>query len=77
MGSAMRDDGERRLLIGGQLLLGLRALGVLPADIDTVICTHGHADHCGWLFDLEGIPTFPKADIWFAECGLTFERVFE
>lgn len=65
MGPAMRDDGERRLLIGGQLLLGLRALGVLPADIDTVVCTHLHADHCGWLFDLEGMPTFPNADIWF------------
>jgi glyoxylase-like metal-dependent hydrolase (beta-lactamase superfamily II) len=65
MGPAMRDDGERRLLVGGQLIVGLRAAGVLPADIDTVICTHLHADHCGWLFDLTGAPTFPNAGIWF------------
>ncbi len=64
MGPAMRDDGERRLLVGGQLLLGLRASGVLPGDIDAVICTHLHADHCGWLFDLSGAPVFPRADLW-------------
>jgi glyoxylase-like metal-dependent hydrolase (beta-lactamase superfamily II) len=24
-----------------------------------------HSDHCGWLFDAEGRPVFPKASIWF------------
>lgn len=67
MGPALRDDGERRLLVGGQLLLGLRTVGVLPADIDAVICTHLHADHCGWLFNLAGKPTFPNATISFGE----------
>lgn len=67
MGPAMRDDGEKRLLIGGQLLLGLRARGVSPSDVDVVICTHLHADHCGWLFDFDGTPTFPNASIWFGE----------
>ena len=65
MGPAIRDDGERRLLVGGQLPLGLRAVGVSKDDIDTVVCTHLHADHCGWLFDTAGHPTFPNADIWF------------
>jgi len=65
MGPALRDDGDRRLLVGGQLLVGLRAVGVTPADIDTVICTHLHADHCGWLFDPAGRPTFPQAELWF------------
>lgn len=65
MGPAMRDDGQRRLLIGGQLLVGLRALGVQPADITDVICTHLHADHCGWLFDLDAAPVFRHATIWF------------
>jgi glyoxylase-like metal-dependent hydrolase (beta-lactamase superfamily II) len=65
MGPAMRDDGPRRFLVGGQLLLGLRAAGVTPPDIDAVICTHLHADHCGWLFDLAGTAVFPHADIWF------------
>src|SRR3954464_13701643 len=65
LGPAMRDDGDRRLLIGGQLLAGLRAAGVSPDDIDAVICTHLHADHCGWLFDLAGAPVFPSAGLWF------------
>lgn len=65
MGPAMRDDGDRRLLIGGQLPLGLRAIGVSTDQIDTVICTHLHADHCGWLFDVAGAPVFPRAHIWF------------
>ncbi|UOY02149.1 MBL fold metallo-hydrolase [Blastococcus sp. PRF04-17] len=36
-----------------------------PADIDVVICTHLHLDHCGWLFDLAGRPVFPRAHLWF------------
>lgn len=65
VGPEMRDDGPRRLLVGGQLMAGLRAVGVAPADIDDVICTHLHSDHCGWLFDAEGLPVFPKAGLWF------------
>ena len=65
IGPEMRDDGPRRLLVGGQLLTGLRAVGVAPADIDDVICTHLHADHCGWLFDAAARPVFPNARIWF------------
>lgn len=64
-GPELRDDGPRRLLVGGQLMTGLRAIGVLPADIDDVICTHLHSDHCGWLFDVDARPVFPKAGIWF------------
>jgi glyoxylase-like metal-dependent hydrolase (beta-lactamase superfamily II) len=67
LGPAIRDDGPRRLLVGGQLLTGLRALGVRPEDVDAVVCTHLHLDHCGWLFDLAGRPVFPRAGIWFGE----------
>ena len=65
MGPALRDDGQRRLLIGGQLPLGLRAVGVVPADVTDVVCTHLHADHCGWLFDIDAVPVFARATIWF------------
>lgn len=65
MGPAMRDDGHRRLLVGGQLLLGLRAIGVTPPDVTDVVCTHLHADHCGWLYDPDTTPVFPNATIWF------------
>ena len=59
------DAGPRRFLIGGQLPLGLRAIGVSPAEITDVVCTHLHSDHCGWLFDLAAAPMFPNATIWF------------
>ena len=48
----------------GHLLEGLAALGVGPADIDAVVNTHLHFDHCGWntaLVHGRAIPTFPNA----------------
>jgi len=29
------------------VLAGLAALGLAPADIDVVVCSHLHPDHCG------------------------------
>jgi glyoxylase-like metal-dependent hydrolase (beta-lactamase superfamily II) len=52
-------------LVGGQLLTGLRALGVAPADITDVVCTHLHGDHVGWLFGLDADAVFGRATIWF------------
>ena len=50
---------------GGTLLDDLRAAGVAPDDVDIVINTHLHADHCGWNTrkDADGayVPTFPRA----------------
>jgi len=50
----------------GDLLDGLDRLGVQPADVDLVINTHLHGDHCGGntLFDDDGhvIATFPNAE---------------
>ena len=42
----------------------LAALGLTPADIDIVMCTHLHHDHVGWntqLVDGRWVPTFPNA----------------
>ncbi len=47
---------------GGQLPAGLASAGVAPADIDTVVCTHLHIDHIGWLVD-DGKPYFPNATV--------------
>lgn len=65
LGPDLHDDGPRWLLVGGQLPVGLRAAGVSPDEVDVVICTHLHIDHCGWLFDLTGRPVFPRAQLWF------------
>ena len=49
----------------GNLLSELAALGVRPEEIDVVVNTHLHADHCGWntrrLEDGRLTPTFPRA----------------
>jgi glyoxylase-like metal-dependent hydrolase (beta-lactamase superfamily II) len=42
----------------------LSAAGVRPEDIDIVVNTHLHFDHCGWNTRREGdriVPTFPNA----------------
>ncbi len=54
-------------LVGGQLLTGLRALGVSAAEITDVICSHLHADHVGWLFDADARPVFAGATIWIGQ----------
>lgn len=59
------QEGATMLLVGGQLPTGLRALGVAPAEVTDVVCTHLHADHVGWLFDLGARPVFDRATIWF------------
>jgi glyoxylase-like metal-dependent hydrolase (beta-lactamase superfamily II) len=48
----------------GPWLDTLRKAGVVPEDIDIVLCTHLHVDHVGWNTRLENgrwVPTFPKA----------------
>jgi glyoxylase-like metal-dependent hydrolase (beta-lactamase superfamily II) len=49
----------------GTLLTSLAALGVAPAEIDVVVNSHLHADHCGWNTsqgaDGKLEPTFPNA----------------
>ena len=49
---------------GGDLPAELAAAGVQPGDIDTVVCTHLHVDHAGWLIR-NGEPFFPNATLRF------------
>jgi glyoxylase-like metal-dependent hydrolase (beta-lactamase superfamily II) len=53
-------SGERRLLTS------LESTGIHPQDVDMVVNTHLHADHCGGntRYDRDGrpVPTFPRAE---------------
>jgi glyoxylase-like metal-dependent hydrolase (beta-lactamase superfamily II) len=49
----------------GTLLAELKKLSLNPQEIDVVINTHLHADHCGWNTRYVGdelVPTFPNAE---------------
>ncbi len=51
----------------GGLIEHLASLGVTPNDVDIVINTHLHADHCAGntrLIDGEAQPVFPRAEYW-------------
>jgi glyoxylase-like metal-dependent hydrolase (beta-lactamase superfamily II) len=45
----------------GKLVKNLRAAGIEPEKIDTVILTHGDGDHIGGNANDDGAPTFPNA----------------
>jgi glyoxylase-like metal-dependent hydrolase (beta-lactamase superfamily II) len=47
----------------GKLLENLRAAGVQPGDIDTVLITHFHGDHINGLRNKAGEFVFPKAKV--------------
>ena len=70
----------------GKLLQNLRAEGIAPGDIETVIITHGHPDHIGGNTVSEGKPAFPNArfvmwkdewEFWASEPNLAELKVDE
>ncbi len=57
----------------GRLLSSLQRLGISPEEIDIVINTHLHSDHCGGNTLIRGgeiVPTFPKAEYWIQRLEL-------
>ena len=72
---------ERMVKFYGQpakLLENLTAAGVAPEDIDVVINTHLHFDHCGWntVRGKNGkiVPTFPRAKYYAPEGEWQYAR---
>jgi glyoxylase-like metal-dependent hydrolase (beta-lactamase superfamily II) len=69
-GGPYLDDGA------GKLLQNAAAAGISPADIDTILFTHIHPDHCSGLIDKDGKKVFPHSalkmhaaefDFWLSE----------
>jgi glyoxylase-like metal-dependent hydrolase (beta-lactamase superfamily II) len=56
----------------GRLLGNLKAIGVAPADVDTIVMTHMHPDHEAGLIDSSGKAVFPKAELILHENELAF-----
>ncbi|MGI4943496.1 MAG: MBL fold metallo-hydrolase [Janthinobacterium lividum] len=47
----------------GHLPASLRAAGIEPGDIDTILLTHIHPDHSNGLTDDDGVAVFPRAEV--------------
>jgi len=63
----------------GDLMKNLKAEGITPEEITTVVLTHAHPDHIGGVLDTGGKPAFPNArylmsrtewDFWTARPNL-------
>ncbi|MTD53292.1 MBL fold metallo-hydrolase [Amycolatopsis sp. RM579] len=64
-------------MLDGPFLERLAAAGYPRENIDYVLCTHLHADHCGWntmLVDGRWVPTFPNAQYLFAKAEYEYLR---
>lgn len=80
------NNGKNRVIVdvgagnvlptAGKLLRNMRAAGLSPDDVDTVIITHAHPDHIGGMVDEQGHMIFPNAayyiwqeehDYWFSD----------
>jgi glyoxylase-like metal-dependent hydrolase (beta-lactamase superfamily II) len=61
-----------------QLLDNLAAGGIAPEDVDIVINSHLHFDHCGWNTVRDGngkiVPTFPRAKYYAPEGEWQYAR---
>ncbi len=51
----------------GKLQASLKAAGIAPADVDAVVMSHAHIDHCGGLVADDGTLNFPNAQYFIGE----------
>ena len=78
--AALFPSVDHSTTVTGHLLDNLRAIGIEPSDIGTVVITHAHPDHVGGTLDEAGKLIFPNAryflsreewDFWTSDAATT------
>lgn len=72
MGDSMGPASQMFGPTTGRLLRNLRAAGIDPAQIDLVVLSHAHCDHCWALVDAQGNRNFPNAQVAVSEADLKY-----
>jgi glyoxylase-like metal-dependent hydrolase (beta-lactamase superfamily II) len=56
----------------GLLLANLRAAGVHPDQVDALVISHAHIDHCWGIIGADGKPNFPNAQVFMSKADFDF-----
>lgn len=56
----------------GKLMSTLKLAGIDPANVDAVVMSHAHIDHCGGLIGDSGTPNFPNAQYFLGEADFNY-----
>jgi glyoxylase-like metal-dependent hydrolase (beta-lactamase superfamily II) len=56
----------------GKLMVTLKQAGIDPKDVDALVMTHAHIDHCGGIIAPDGRPNFPNAQLYISEADFTY-----
>jgi glyoxylase-like metal-dependent hydrolase (beta-lactamase superfamily II) len=56
----------------GRLLVNFKSAGIEARDVEAVVLTHAHPDHCWGLVSADGGRTFPNAQISMSQADFDF-----
>ncbi|GAN77010.1 MBL fold metallo-hydrolase [Acidisphaera rubrifaciens] len=56
----------------GQLMKTLAAAGINGKDVDAVVMSHAHIDHCGGIMADDGTRNFPNAQLYISEADFNY-----